>query len=106
MCAAAGIKTNVDVALANAVQAQVQTQRLNDAEEHYNRSCLLLVFIAIALPKLALSRQSFYKASTAGMFARTDITLGVNFSRSKQLPHHCTSHRHYCQRAVLSSWPR
>ncbi|KAI1726140.1 membrane-associated apoptosis protein domain-containing protein [Ditylenchus destructor] len=64
MCAAAGVKSDVDIGLVNAIQAKVQADKLYaDHEEHYNTSCLLLVFIAIALPKLAVSRQSAFKAS-------------------------------------------
>uniref|UniRef100_A0A914I6G8 Nck-associated protein 1 n=1 Tax=Globodera rostochiensis TaxID=31243 RepID=A0A914I6G8_GLORO len=62
-CAASGFKLDVDLALVNACKQQANSNGLNDAEEHYNIACLLIVFIAIALPKLALSPNSFYRAS-------------------------------------------
>lgn len=68
MCAATGIKPEVDLVLVNAIQAQAQAHKLLDSEEHYNLSCLLIVFVAIALPKLAVSKQSFFKATSIGKF--------------------------------------
>jgi NCK-associated protein 1 len=67
MCAACGIKAaQIDLALVNAIQKQSLSCGFSDAEEHYNISCLLFVFIAVALPKLASSRQSFFRASLIG----------------------------------------
>lgn len=66
MCAATGTKPDIDLALVNAIQAQAQAHKLLDPDEHYNLSCLLLVFVAIALPKLAVSKQSFFKATSIG----------------------------------------
>jgi hypothetical protein len=60
---------DVDLALANAIKQQASSNGLmNDTEEHYNISCLLIVFIAIGLPRLATLPQSFYRASMAGQF--------------------------------------
>ena len=60
MCAAAGIQTDVDVALMRAIQAQTPAKA--DADDFYQETCFLFVFIAIALPKLATSKLSLYKA--------------------------------------------
>lgn len=68
MCAATGIKPEIDLALVNAIQAQAQAHKLYDPDEHYDLSCLLLVFVAIALPKLAVSKQSFFKATSICKF--------------------------------------
>ncbi|KAL3082186.1 hypothetical protein niasHT_037824 [Heterodera trifolii] len=62
-CAASGFKLDVDLALVNACKQQANNNGLNDVEEHYNIACLLIVFIAIALPKLAQSPNSFFRAS-------------------------------------------
>ncbi|CAK5086077.1 unnamed protein product [Meloidogyne enterolobii] len=62
-CAASGFKLDVDLALANAIKQQANTNGLDDPNEHYKISCLLIVFIAISLPHLALNPQSCYKAS-------------------------------------------
>ena len=35
-------------------------------EDDYNIACLLMVFVAVALPKLARSEMSFYKAALEG----------------------------------------
>uniref|UniRef100_A0A915DJ47 Membrane-associated protein Hem n=1 Tax=Ditylenchus dipsaci TaxID=166011 RepID=A0A915DJ47_9BILA len=80
MCAAVGVKLDVDLALVNAIQAKVQADKVNnDPEEHYNTSCLLLVFIAIALPKLAIAKQSAFKASLlATQNNCSTIPLAVN----------------------------
>uniref|UniRef100_A0A915M7G8 MULE transposase domain-containing protein n=1 Tax=Meloidogyne javanica TaxID=6303 RepID=A0A915M7G8_MELJA len=56
-------EVNVDLALANAIKQQANTNGLDDPNEHYKISCLLIVFIAISLPHLALNPQSCYKAS-------------------------------------------
>ncbi|KAL7078798.1 hypothetical protein ACQ4LE_002746 [Meloidogyne hapla] len=62
-CAASGFKLDVDLALANAIKQQANTNGLDDPNEHYKISCLLIVFIAISLTHLALNPQSCYKAS-------------------------------------------
>lgn len=64
MCAAAGLKTDIDFALIAAIQEK--SKNMLGTVEHYNLSCLLLVFVAIALPKLAASRQTFFRASVVG----------------------------------------
>lgn len=61
MCAAVGLDTEVDVALVNAVRAQ--NQPTQSTEEQYLVSCLLFVFIALSLPRLALSNSNILRAS-------------------------------------------
>uniref|UniRef100_A0A9J2PDS2 Membrane-associated protein gex-3 n=1 Tax=Ascaris lumbricoides TaxID=6252 RepID=A0A9J2PDS2_ASCLU len=61
MCAAVGLPTEVDVALMNAVRAQ--TPQSQPPEEQYAVTCLLFVFIALSLPRLALSPTSTFKAT-------------------------------------------
>lgn len=63
MCAAAGLKTDIDFALIAALQEKSKNIL---PEEYYNYSCLLLVFVAIALPKLAASKLTFFRASVLG----------------------------------------
>lgn len=89
MCAAAGIKTDVDVALINIIQAQAQASKMKDAEDHYNLTCLLFVFIAISLPKLASSKLSFYKANLKGSSNNCHvIPLAVNGMASALFIYH------------------
>ena len=87
MCAALGLDTNVDAALLGAIRHHAQQERkftkkynifklhsfklshiLEDynPDEDYHLSCLLMVFIAVSLPKLARIDVSFYKATLAG----------------------------------------
>ncbi|VDO42186.1 unnamed protein product [Haemonchus placei] len=73
---AMGVQGPVDVALANAVRAQ--SLQLNP-DEHYQMSCLLLVAIAISLPKLALNETATYKPSLRASMNNTHcIPLAVN----------------------------
>ncbi|MFH4977682.1 hypothetical protein AB6A40_004391 [Gnathostoma spinigerum] len=53
MCAAVGLVSDVDFALVSAMRRQKPTSL--SADDHYTTSCLLLVFIALALPRLILS---------------------------------------------------
>uniref|UniRef100_A0A1I8ADZ0 Nck-associated protein 1 n=1 Tax=Steinernema glaseri TaxID=37863 RepID=A0A1I8ADZ0_9BILA len=79
MCAAVGNKTTVDLALVNAIRTQAQNQRLTNPEEHYSISCLLFVFIAVSLPKLALASTSFFRAHIlASQNNSHTIPLAVN----------------------------
>lgn len=59
-----GINTDVDVALVHAIRAQTKQA---EPDEHYTLSCLLLVFIALSLPRLALTQNSQYSASLLGV---------------------------------------
>ncbi|CAJ0942504.1 unnamed protein product, partial [Mesorhabditis belari] len=58
--ASMGEETLVDTALVNAVRAQTNSI---SPEEHYQISCLLMVAIAISLPRLADMSMSIYKPS-------------------------------------------
>ncbi|KAL3981395.1 Membrane-associated protein gex-3 [Acanthocheilonema viteae] len=60
LCMTVGINTDVDVALVHAIRAQTKQ---TEPDEHYTLSCLLLVFIALSLPRLALTQNSQYSAS-------------------------------------------
>ena len=46
-------------------QRNCYTSNFSDDDE-YNIACLLMVFVAVALPKLARSDMAFYKASFEG----------------------------------------
>ncbi|CAI4228127.1 unnamed protein product [Auanema sp. JU1783] len=63
LAAALGKKCTVDMALVNAMRAQNSHLQ---PDEFYLLSCLLLVAIAISLPKLAQSENSMYKPSIKG----------------------------------------
>ncbi|KAI1280571.1 Membrane-associated protein Hem [Halotydeus destructor] len=59
MAAATGLPCKVDPALAVALKAQ----KSDLGEEEYQIACLLMVFVAVSLPKLARSENSYYKPS-------------------------------------------
>lgn len=58
MASAAGIECRVDPALVNALRTNKNDLK---PEERYEHACLLMVFIAVALPKLARHEQSVYR---------------------------------------------
>ncbi|EFA13274.1 membrane-associated protein Hem [Tribolium castaneum] len=62
MCSAAGIPCKVDPTLVNALKLQKPEV---DSDEHLI-TCLLMVFVAVSIPKLAKQEQSFYRASLEG----------------------------------------
>ncbi|KAK4882050.1 hypothetical protein RN001_005369 [Aquatica leii] len=62
MTSAAGIPCKVDPTLTNALKLQKPEM---DGEEHL-LVCLLMVFVAVSIPKLAKSESSFYRASLEG----------------------------------------
>jgi len=62
MCASVGVRTKVDIALVNAIRAQTHG---SSPDELYHLSCLLMVFIAVSLPRLAQAHATFFKASLA-----------------------------------------
>lgn len=62
MSSAAGLPCKVDPTLATALR---QHKAASDDEEHL-LVCLLMVFVAVSIPKLARSEGSFYKASLEG----------------------------------------
>ncbi|KJH45943.1 hypothetical protein DICVIV_08021 [Dictyocaulus viviparus] len=61
--AALGLESPVDIALSNAVRAQ---SLQISPDEHYQLSCLLLVAVAISLPKLALMENAAFKPTLKG----------------------------------------
>uniref|UniRef100_A0A0V0G7U7 Putative membrane-associated hematopoietic protein n=1 Tax=Triatoma dimidiata TaxID=72491 RepID=A0A0V0G7U7_TRIDM len=62
MASAAGLPCKVDPTLA----AQLKSQKNEVDEDEHILACLLMVFIAVSIPKLARSEGSFYKASLEG----------------------------------------
>lgn len=62
MTSAAGLPCKVDPALVNALKLQKPEI---DGEEHL-LVCLLMVFVAVSIPRLARSETSFYRASLEG----------------------------------------
>ncbi|EGT43047.1 hypothetical protein CAEBREN_28853, partial [Caenorhabditis brenneri] len=60
MSAAMGVKGPVDMSLVNAVRAQNQNVH---PQEHYLNSCLLMVAVAICIPRIGMSELSTYKPS-------------------------------------------
>ena len=60
MASAAGFTSNIDPLLLQTIQALPKT----DFEEEYLVSCLLMVFVAVSVPKLAKSESSLYKVCT------------------------------------------
>lgn len=62
MASAAGLSCKVDPTLA----AQLKLQKSEIDEDEHLLACLLMVFIAVSIPKLARSDNSFYKASLEG----------------------------------------
>lgn len=62
MSSAAGLTCKVDPTLANALRQQ----KAEHEEDEHLLVCLLMVFVAVSIPKLARSDQSFYRASLEG----------------------------------------
>lgn len=62
MASAAGMSCKVDPALVNALRAH----KNEHPEDDYPIACLLMVFVAVALPKLARSEGSYFKAAHKG----------------------------------------
>lgn len=59
MASAAGLPCKVDPALV----AALKSQKSDLGEDEYQVACLLMVFVAVSLPKLARSEGSVYRAS-------------------------------------------
>ncbi|EEC12517.1 membrane-associated protein Hem isoform X3 [Ixodes scapularis] len=59
MASAAGLPCKVDPALVTALKSQ----KSDVGEDEYQVACLLMVFVAVSLPKLARSEGSVYRAS-------------------------------------------
>ncbi|KIH65736.1 hypothetical protein ANCDUO_03941 [Ancylostoma duodenale] len=84
--AAMGMQGPIDIALSNAVRAQ--SLQINP-DEHYQMSCLLLVAIAISLPKLATVESATYKPSLRASLNNTHcIPLAVNTMAGALFHHH------------------
>lgn len=64
MASAAGLSCDIDPALCAALRAQKPTQEIG--ENDYNIACLLMVFVAVAIPKLARAEMSIYKCALEG----------------------------------------
>ncbi|XP_018565798.1 membrane-associated protein Hem [Anoplophora glabripennis] len=63
MTSAAGLPCKVDPTLISALKLQKPE---TDGENEHLLVCLLMVFVAVSIPKLAKSEQSFYRASLEG----------------------------------------
>ncbi|KAL6112208.1 nckap1l [Pungitius sinensis] len=64
LASAAGLKCNIDPALVAAI-SNMQTDNMS-ADEEYKLSCLLLVYIGVSLPTLALDTNSVYSREHGG----------------------------------------
>lgn len=62
MASAAGLPCKVDPALV----AALRSQKAELGEDEYQITCLLMVFVAVSLPKLARNEGSYYKAALEG----------------------------------------
>ncbi|CAL8105746.1 unnamed protein product [Orchesella dallaii] len=63
MASAAGIPLKVDPTLVHVLQ---QNQKSDARDEEYQLSCLLMVFVAVSIPRLARIDASVYRASLEG----------------------------------------
>ncbi|KAK6041551.1 hypothetical protein COOONC_20946 [Cooperia oncophora] len=99
--AAMGVQGPVDVALSNAIRAQ--NLQINP-DEHYQMSCLLLVAIAISLPKLAVVETATYKPSLRASMNNTHcIPLAVNTIAGALFHHHGRGDTHLRMKEFLAS---
>lgn len=64
MSAAMGVKGPVDMSLVNAIRAQANNMHPDD---HYGNSCLLMVAVAICVPRIGMSDLSSYKPGIQGL---------------------------------------
>lgn len=64
MASAAGLPCDIDPALCAALRAQKTTKDIG--EDDYNIACLMMVFVAVAIPKLARADMSFFKSALEG----------------------------------------
>jgi len=62
MASAAGMPCDIDPALC----AALRSQKTDAGEDDYNIACLLMVFIAVAIPQLAKSNLAMFKAALEG----------------------------------------
>ena len=77
MASAAGLPCDIDPALC----AALRSQKTEIGEDDYNIACLLMVFVAVAIPKLARSEMSVYKAELEGItFCECPLSAFFRFS--------------------------
>ncbi|KAK6192637.1 hypothetical protein SNE40_004076 [Patella caerulea] len=62
LASSAGLACDIDPTLCNALR----TLKSEHAEDEYNLACLLMVFVAVSIPKLARMDSSVFKASLEG----------------------------------------
>lgn len=75
MAAAAGLVCKVDPTLANVLK----TQKPDNEEGEHLVACLLMVFVAVSIPKLARNDNSFYRASLEAHANNTHcMALAIN----------------------------
>ena len=73
MASAAGFASQIDPLLLQTLQSLPKS----DFEEEYLVSCLLMVFVAVSVPKLARSESSFYRVSRNSSVIWEDVSHGV-----------------------------
>ena len=71
MASAAGFASQIDPLLLQTLQSLPKS----DFEEEYLVSCLLMVFVAVSVPKLARSESSFYRVSRNGSVVWVDVSF-------------------------------
>ncbi|CAL8120463.1 unnamed protein product [Orchesella dallaii] len=88
MASAAGIPLKVDPTLVHVLQ---QNQKSDARDEEYQLSCLLMVFVAVSIPRLARIDASVYRASLEGhsnnihcLAAAINTVFGALFSIAGQ----------------------
>ena len=64
MASAAGLPCDIDPALCAALRAQKTTKEIG--EDDYVIACLMMVFVAVSIPRLASAERSFFKAGLEG----------------------------------------
>ena len=70
MASAAGFASQIDPLLLQTLQSLPKS----DFEEEYLVSCLLMVFVAVSVPKLARSESSFYRVSKNSFLVWEDVS--------------------------------
>ncbi len=61
MASAAGFSSHIDALLLQTIQALPKGNTAADQEDEYLIACLLMVFVAVSVPKLARSDSSTYR---------------------------------------------
>ena len=73
MASAAGLPCDIDPALCTVLRNQKTTKEIG--EDDYNISCLLFVFVAVAVPRLARLELSQFRMSLGGQLSRCSRRL-------------------------------